>query len=142
MPDPLAGAAEIVTIGGMAGAGKTALAVRAAHRLAPRYPDGQIFLPLHGHTPGHGPVAPADALASLLQSVGVAPQNMPAHLDGRAGMWRDRVAGKRLLLCLDDAAGHSQVTPLLPGTPGCMVLITSRRHLTAVEFCLGRLPVA
>jgi tetratricopeptide (TPR) repeat protein/transcriptional regulator with XRE-family HTH domain len=126
-------AGGIYTIGGMAGVGKTAFAVHAAHQLAPRFPDGQVFLPLHGHTPGQRPVQPADALASLLQTIGVAPQQIPPGLEARTGLWRDHLTGKRLLLLLDDATGSDQVRPLLPGTPGSLVLITSRRHLTALE---------
>ncbi len=125
--------AGIYAIGGMAGIGKTAFAVRAAHQLAPQFPDGQIFLPLHGHTPGQRPVDPADALASLLQTAGVAAQQIPSGLEPRTRLWRDYLVGKQLLLLLDDAAGHDQVRPLLPGTAGSVVLVTSRRHLTALE---------
>ncbi len=123
----------IHALGGMAGIGKTALAVHAAHRLAPRFPDGQIFLPLHGHTPGQRPVDPADALASLLLMVGVAAEQLPPGLEARMALWRDRVAGRHLLLVLDDAAGSDQVRPLLPGSGSGLVLVTSRRHLTALE---------
>jgi len=123
----------IHALGGMAGIGKTALAVHAAHRLAPRFPDGQVFLPLHGHTPGQRPVDPADALASLLLIVGVAAEQLPPGLEARMALWRDRVAGQHLLLVLDDAAGSDQVRPLLPGSGSSLVLITSRRHLTALE---------
>jgi tetratricopeptide (TPR) repeat protein/transcriptional regulator with XRE-family HTH domain len=125
--------AGIYAIGGMAGIGKTAFAVHAAHQLAPRFPDGQIFLPLHGHTPGHRPVDPADALASLLQTAGVAAQQIPSGLESRTRLWRDYLVGKQMLLLLDDVAGHEQVRPLLPGTAGSLVLVTSRRHLTALE---------
>ena len=127
------GVVGIHAIGGMAGIGKTTLAVHAAHRLAGRFPDGQIFLPLHAHTPGQRPVDPADALASLLLAAGLGAQAIPAGLDARAGWWRDYLAGKKVLLVLDDAAGHEQVRPLLPGTAGSLVLITSRRRLTALE---------
>jgi len=127
------GPAGIHAIDGMAGIGKTTLAVHAAHRLAGRFPDGQFFLPLHAHTPGRPPVSPADALASLLLTVGVAGPHIPPDLEARAGRWRDHVAGRRILLLLDDAAGHEQVRPLLPGTPGSLVLVTSRRRLTALE---------
>ena len=127
------GVVGIHAIGGMAGIGKTTLAVHAAHRLAGRFPDGQIFLPLHAHTPGQRPVDPADALASLLRAAGLGADAIPAGLDARAGCWRDYLAGKKVLLVLDDATGHEQVRPLLPGTAGSLILITSRRRLTALE---------
>ncbi len=130
---PHPGVVSIHAIGGMAGVGKTALAVHAAHQLAPRFPDGQIFLPLHGHTPGQRPVHPADALASLLLTAGVPAGLIPPGLEARTALWRDRLAGRQLLLILDDAAGSEQVRPLLPGAAGSLVLVTSRRHLTALE---------
>ena len=127
------GPAGIYAIDGMAGVGKTTLAVHVAHRLAGRFPDGQFFVPLHAHTAGQQPVDPADALASLLLTAGVAAQHIPPDLEARAALWRDQVAGKNILLLLDDAAGHEQVRPLLPGIAGSLVLITSRRRLTALE---------
>jgi tetratricopeptide (TPR) repeat protein len=134
--DAAAGAGGVVSIhaiGGMAGVGKTAFAVHAAHRLAGRFPAGQIFLPLHAHTPGQQPVDPADALASLLLTIGVPAGQIPADPEARTGLWRDRLAGGQLLLVLDDAADSEQVRPLLPGTGGSLVLVTSRRRLTALE---------
>jgi tetratricopeptide (TPR) repeat protein len=127
------GVVGIQAIGGMAGIGKTTFAVHAAHQLAPGFPDGQIFLPLHGHTPGQRPAEPADALASLLLTTGVSVQQIPPGLEARAALWRDRMAGRKLLLVLDDAAGSEQVRPLLPGASGSLVLVTSRRHLTALD---------
>ena len=127
------GVVGIHAIGGMAGIGKTAFAVHAAHALAARFPAGQIFLPLHGHTAGQQPVDPADALASLLLTAGVPAAQIPPGLEARMALWRDRLAGRQLLLLLDDAADTEQVRPLLPGTAGCLVLVTSRRHLTALE---------
>ena len=123
----------IHAIGGMAGVGKTAFAVHAAHRLADRFPGGQIFLPLHGHTPGRPPVDPADALASLLATLGVPAGQIPPGLAARMALWRDRLAERQLLLVLDDAAGSEQVRPLLPGAGASLVLVTSRRHLSALE---------
>jgi tetratricopeptide (TPR) repeat protein/transcriptional regulator with XRE-family HTH domain len=123
----------IHAIGGMAGIGKTTFAVHAAHQLAGSFPDGQFFLPLHAHTPGQRPVSPADALASLLLTAGVPAAQIPPGTDARAARWRDHLAGKKVLLVLDDAAGHEQVRPLLPGSPGSLVLITSRRRLAALE---------
>jgi tetratricopeptide (TPR) repeat protein/transcriptional regulator with XRE-family HTH domain len=124
--------AGIHAIDGMAGIGKTTFAVHAAHRLAPSFPDGQLFLPLHAHTAGQRPVDPADALASLLLTTGLAAAQIPPGLEARAARWRDVVASKKILLLLDDAAGHEQVDPLLPGTAGSLVLVTSRRRLAAL----------
>src|SRR5262249_10128628 len=98
------GLVSVHAVGGMAGIGKTAFAVHAAHALAGRFPDGQIFLPLHGHTPGQRPVEPTDALASLLLTIGVPAGQIPADLEARTGLWRDRLAGRQLLLVFDDAA--------------------------------------
>jgi tetratricopeptide (TPR) repeat protein/transcriptional regulator with XRE-family HTH domain len=123
----------IHAIDGMAGIGKTTLAVHAAHQLADKFPDGQFYLPLHAHTPGQRPVDPADALTSLLLTAGLSAQQIPPELEARAAVWRDHVAGKKILLLLDDAAGHEQVRPLLPGAAGSLVLITSRRRLAALD---------
>ena len=127
------GVVSIHSIGGMAGIGKTTFAIHLAHLMADRFPDGQFFLPLHGHTPGQRPVKPADGLASLLLTVGVPAQQIPPGTDARSARWRDYVSGKKILLLLDDATGHEQVRPLLPGTPQSLVLITSRRRLAALE---------
>ena len=132
-PAAAGGAVGIYAIGGMAGVGKTAFAVHAAHRLAGAFSDGQFFLPLHAHTPGQRPVEPADALASLLLTAGLAATQIPPGVEARSARWRNVVAGKKILLLLDDAAGHEQVRPLLPGTAGSLVLVTSRRRLTALE---------
>ena len=123
----------IHAIGGMAGVGKTAFAVHAGHHLSGSFPDGQIFLPLHGHTPGRLPVDPADALADLLLAIGVPAAQIPRGPEPRMALWRDQLSGKRVLLVLDDAVSSEQVRPLLPGTAGSLVLITSRRHLTALD---------
>ena len=127
------GVVGIYAIDGMAGIGKTSFAVHAAHRLAERFPDGQFFLPLHTHTAGQRPVDPADGLASLLLAAGLAAAQIPPGLEARTARWRDHVAGRKILLVLDDAAGHEQVRPLLPGSAGSLVLVTSRRRLTALE---------
>jgi transcriptional regulator with XRE-family HTH domain len=126
----------IHAIDGMAGIGKTTFAVHAAHQLTSRFPDGQIFLRLHGHTPGQSPVQPPDALATLLLSVGVPAQQIPADTEARAGLWRSRMAGKKALLILDDATGSDQVRLLLPGGGETLVLVTSRRRLAALTDAL------
>ena len=123
----------ISAIDGMAGVGKSALAVRAAHLLTDRFPDGQLFLDLHGYTQGMVPREPADALASLLTLLGVPPGKIPAELDARAAAYRVRLAGTRTLVLLDNAASEAQVRPLIPGDAGCLVLITSRRRLKALD---------
>jgi tetratricopeptide (TPR) repeat protein/transcriptional regulator with XRE-family HTH domain len=127
------GLVGIHAIGGMAGIGKTAFAVHAAHRLADQFPGGQVFLSLHGHSPSQPPVDPADALASLLLTIGVPAAQVPPGLEARMALWRDRLAGRQLLLILDDAAGSEQVRPLLPGDGSSLVLVTSRRHLSALD---------
>ncbi|WP_254206434.1 tetratricopeptide repeat protein [Nocardia alni] len=124
---------SIRTIDGMPGIGKTVLATRVAHRLAGRFPDGRYFVSLHAHTPGRPTVKPTDVLAGLLTDLGVDPRNIPDTLENRRNLWRDRVAGKRILLVLDDVADYDQVEPLLPNGPGCLTLITSRRHLIALD---------
>jgi len=125
-------AVTVHAVDGMAGVGKTAFAVHAAHRLAARFPDGRLFVDLRAHKPGQARVDPAAALATLLQADGVAAAQIPTDVDARAGLWRDRMARKRVLLVLDDAADTAHVAPLLPGAPGCLVLVTSRRKLTVL----------
>ena len=128
-----ADAVVITAIDGMAGIGKTALAVHAAHRLARRYPDGQLFCDLHAHTPGAQPVEPDVALERLLRMLGVPPESIPDGLDQRAARWRAELAGRRVLVVLDNASSAAQVRPLLPGSAACLALITSRRRLGVVE---------
>ena len=128
-----AGAARIHVIGGMAGVGKTTLAVHAAHQLSSQFPDGQIFLPLHGHTADQQPIAPTEALASLLQTAGVAAQQIPVDQDARGRMWRDYLSNRKLLLVLDGALDSDQIRPLLPGTSSTLVLVTSRQHMAALD---------
>jgi tetratricopeptide (TPR) repeat protein len=135
------GVVTIQAIGGMPGVGKTALAVHAGHLLAGRFPDRQLFADLHGHTPGQPPADPADVLAGLLAADGVDARYLPGDLEGRAALWRDRMAGKRVLLVLDNAAGSGQVSPLLPGTAGCLVLVTSRRFLGDLPGAVTQVPL-
>jgi DNA-binding SARP family transcriptional activator len=135
------GVVAIRAIDGMPGVGKTALAVRAAYLLRDQFPDRQLFIDLRGHTPGQEPLAPEDALAGLLAATGMDPRYLPADLDGRAALWRDRMAGQRALLVLDNAASSAQAAPLLPGGDQCLVLVTSRRHLADLPGAVTTLPV-
>jgi DNA-binding SARP family transcriptional activator/tetratricopeptide (TPR) repeat protein len=126
----------ISAIDGMAGVGKTALAVQAAHQLASTFPDGQVFVDLHGYTQGHQPRTPADALSWLLRALSVPTQRIPRDTEERAALYRQRLAGTRTLVVLDNAASEAQVRPLLPGHAGCLVLVTSRRHLKGLDDAL------
>ncbi|MEU5127326.1 AfsR/SARP family transcriptional regulator [Streptomyces mobaraensis] len=123
----------VMAVDGMAGVGKTALAVHAAHRLAPHYPDGQIFLDLHGFTAGRTPLTAHTALGVLLRAVGVPDRQLPPGRTDREQLWRAVTAGRRLLLLIDNAAASEQVRPLVPGTPGSLVLVTSRPRLSALD---------
>ncbi|MEV8033446.1 tetratricopeptide repeat protein [Streptomyces sp. NPDC086182] len=125
--------ANMHTVDGMPGVGKTTLVTHAAHLLAEHFPDGQFFYDLHAHTPDLPSAQPVDVLAVLLTDLGIAPRHLPRSLEGRSHLWRDRLTGKRVLLVLDDAAGHAQIQPLLPAGPGCLTLVTSRRRLIAMD---------
>ncbi|MGP4100131.1 ATP-binding protein [Nonomuraea sp. KM90] len=127
-----AAAVVITAIDGMAGVGKTALAVHAAHRLAPRFPDGNLFVDLHGYTRSMTPANPADTLASMLGALGVPGDMIPQRLDERAALYRSVLAGRRMIVVLDNATDEAQVRPLLPGGT-CLVLITSRRRLIGLD---------
>ncbi|MEU2285843.1 BTAD domain-containing putative transcriptional regulator [Streptomyces sp. NPDC013178] len=118
-----------VLIGGMAGVGKTTLAVHWAHRAAGRFPDGQLHVPLRGCDPDRPAVEPAEALRGMLAALGVSAPSMPDGLAALTGLYRTLLAGRRLLVVLDDAAGTEQLRPLLPAAPGCLALITSRHAL-------------
>jgi DNA-binding SARP family transcriptional activator/tetratricopeptide (TPR) repeat protein len=134
LADPAEGgpaAVVISAVSGTAGVGKTALAVRWAHRAADRFPDGQLYVNLRGYDPGL-PLSAADALAGLLRSLGVAGTDMPPGEDGRMARFRSLLAGRRMLLVLDNAADSGQVRPLLPGSPHCRVVVTSRDALAGL----------
>ncbi|WP_325118720.1 AfsR/SARP family transcriptional regulator [Streptomyces sp. GMR22] len=134
----------VETVSGMAGVGKTAVAVDTARTLAPRFPAGQVFLDLRGHSSAQEPLSPSAALATLLRLFGAPADTIPVRLDELIALWRTTVADRRAVIVLDDAAGPDQVAPLLPGNSPSLTIITSRRHLTglphAVPLALDVLP--
>lgn len=138
-----AGTSVVITaIGGTAGVGKTALAVHWAHRVSGQFPDGQLFVNLRGFDPAGVAVKPAEAIRGFLDAFGITPQQMPASLEAQAALYRSLLAGRRVLVLLDNAADEDQVRPLLPGSPGCLVIVTSRNQLPGLIVTDGAQPVA
>ncbi|MFY1674310.1 AfsR/SARP family transcriptional regulator [Plantactinospora sp. WMMB334] len=135
------GSPVVRVINGMAGIGKTALAVQLATRLTGRYPDAQLFIDLHGHSGAH-PIEPAAALLTLLRQLGVPARRIPTELDHRITLWRSELVSRRVIVLLDNAASREQLEPLLPSAPGALVLVTSRRRLLGIDGVLPEsLPV-
>ncbi|PIM69694.1 hypothetical protein CTU88_27430 [Streptomyces sp. JV178] len=124
--------AAVVVVSGMPGVGKTGLALHVAAQLRDAFPDGRLYLDLHGATPGRTPLAPADALAALLHGLGVDARRVPGDVAAGSALLRSALAPTRTLLVLDDAASVSQVRPLLPAGAGCAVLVTSRQPLATL----------
>jgi DNA-binding SARP family transcriptional activator len=126
-------ALRIVAIDGMAGAGKTTLAVRLAHQLTPNYPGGQLFIDMQGHNPGQEPLSPEVALERLLLDFGLRQEEIPVGVWQRSARWRAEVAERGVLVVLDDVLDVRQIRPLLPGTGKAQVIITSRRRLVGLD---------
>jgi tetratricopeptide (TPR) repeat protein/DNA-binding XRE family transcriptional regulator len=126
----------VAALAGTAGVGKTALAVQWAHQVASQFPDGQLYVDLRGFGP-EAPVPAGDALAGFLQSLGVPGLHIPDQLEERAGLYRSRLAGRRMLVLLDNARDGEQVRPMLPGDPGCLALVTSRDQLAGLVAADG-----
>ncbi|MFD0304076.1 BTAD domain-containing putative transcriptional regulator [Streptomyces sp. NPDC127119] len=135
------GAVVVSAVAGTAGVGKTTLAVHWAHRVADRFPDGRLYLNLRGFDPVGVPVAPEHALRTLLASLGADLRALPQDLDALTAAYRTHIAGRRLLLLLDNARDAAQVRPLLPGTPGCLAIVTSRNQLAGLVAVDGAHPL-
>nr|WBO82040.1 tetratricopeptide repeat protein [Streptomyces sp. SBE_14.2] len=133
--------AVITAIGGTAGVGKTTLAVHWAHRVRHRFPDGQLYVNLRGFDPGGPAVRPAEAIRGFLDALGVPPRRIPVDPDGQIGLYRSLLANRRMLVVLDNAQDTDQVRPLLPGSPHCCTVITSRNLLTGLVITDGARPV-
>jgi DNA-binding SARP family transcriptional activator len=134
-------AAVTLAIDGMPGVGKTTLAVHLGHRLAADYPDGQLYADLRGFTAQGSVMSPAEALRGFLSSLGVPQDTLPAELHALAGLYRSLLAGRRVLIVLDNARDFEQVRHLLPGTPGSLAVVTSRVRITALITTGGAHPV-
>jgi tetratricopeptide (TPR) repeat protein len=134
-------AVVIIAVSGTAGVGKTTLAVHWAHRLLHRFPDGQLFADLRGHDPDRSAVLPAEALAGFLRALGMAGQDIPADVGERAAAYRSMLAGRRMLIILDNASSAEQVYGLLPGSSSCVAVVTSRNRLSGIIARHGARPV-
>ncbi|WP_327393211.1 MULTISPECIES: BTAD domain-containing putative transcriptional regulator [unclassified Streptomyces] len=134
-------AVVISAIGGMAGVGKTTLAVHWAHEIAHRFPDGQLYVNLRGFDPTSSAMPPDEAIHTFLDALGVPPQQMPGRLDARAALYRSLLADRQVLLLLDNARDTEQVRPLLPTGPGCLAIVTSRNQLTGLIANDGAQPL-
>lgn len=135
------GTVTIAAVDGSAGVGKTAFALHWAHQAASRFPDGQLYVNLRGFDPTGQPLHPSDALRTFFAALDLPPARIPETLEAQAGLYRSLLAGKRMLVVLDNARDAEQARPLLPASPGCLVLVTSRRRLTGLIAADGAHPL-
>jgi tetratricopeptide (TPR) repeat protein len=136
------GTVVISALTGGGGVGKTTLAVHWAHQVADRFPDGQLYVNLRGFDPASPPATPAEAVRGFLDAFGISADRMPVTEAGQAGLYRSLIAGRRMVVVLDNACEPAQVRPLLPASPGCLVLITSRSALTGLATADGATRIA
>ncbi|MCQ4211727.1 AfsR/SARP family transcriptional regulator [Streptomyces longispororuber] len=134
-------AVVVSAVSGTAGVGKTALAVHWAHRTADRFPDGQLYVNLRGFDPSQAAVAPDQAVRSFLDALGVPAQQVPADVQTQVSLYRSMLAGRRVLVVLDNARDADQVRPLLPGSAGCLAVVTSRSQLAGLVATEGAHPL-
>jgi len=147
LPQPAANGIEsphtvaISAVAGSAGVGKTALALHWAHRVRDHFPDGQLYVNLHGFDPSEPAMDSDHALRGFIEAFGVPPDRIPAGVEAKAGLYRSLLSGKRMLVVLDNARDTEQVRPLLPGAAGCLALVTSRNQLTGLIAAEGAHPL-
>ncbi|RLK25793.1 tetratricopeptide repeat protein [Micromonospora sp. M71_S20] len=135
------GTTTICLISGTAGVGKTTLAVGWAHQVADHFPDGQLYVNLRGFDATGPATNPAEVLREFLEALGVPALRVPAGPDARSALFRSLLTGRRVLVLLDNAGDADQVRPLLPGSPGCLVVVTSRGHLPGLVTIEGARPL-
>ncbi len=142
LPECAGDAVVVAAVSGPPGVGKSSLALHWAHRVVDRFPDGQLYVNLRGFDPRGAALAPADAVRGFLDALRVPVERIPADRDAQESLYRSELAGRRVLIVADNARDAEQVRALLPGTPGCLVVVTSRNQLTPLVVATGAHPIA
>jgi DNA-binding SARP family transcriptional activator/tetratricopeptide (TPR) repeat protein len=135
------GTVVITAISGIGGIGKTALALRWGHQVAAHFPDGQLYVNLRGYDPGGVPLTPAEAIRGFLDALGVPPTEIPESPDVQVALYRTILADRRMLIVLDNARNPDHVRPLLPASPGCLVIVTGRSAMTGLSITDGAVTI-